>query len=86
MDDCINKGLKTGGILPGGLNVRRRAQGIYDALNAEHGQNQTAPHVVNDWIATYAMAVNEQQRGGCPRGNRPHERRGGGYSSDSAVL
>ena len=64
MDDCINKGLKTGGILPGGLNVRRRAQGIYDALNAEHGQNQTAPHVVNDWIATYAMAVNEQNAAG----------------------
>ena len=32
MDDCIERGLHTDGILPGGLKVKRRAKGIYDAL------------------------------------------------------
>lgn len=37
MNDCINRGLERDGILPGGLNVRRRAKGIHDALQAERG-------------------------------------------------
>jgi len=64
MNDCINRGLVTDGILPGGLNVRRRAKGIYDALMAERGMNQTAPHTINDWMSTYAMAVNEENAAG----------------------
>lgn len=64
MEACIERGLETDGILPGGLNVRRRAKGIYDALQAERGMNLTAPHTVNDWISTYAMAVNEENAGG----------------------
>ncbi len=64
MNDCINRGLATDGILPGGLNVRRRAKGIHDALQAEHGMNLTAPHTINDWMSTYAMAVNEENAAG----------------------
>ena len=37
---------------------------IYDKLQAERGMNLTAPHTVNDWISTYAMAVNEENAGG----------------------
>ena len=59
MDDCIDRGLAEDGILPGGLNLRRRARRIHEALKAEHGQNLAAPHTVNDWISVYAMAVNE---------------------------
>jgi L-serine dehydratase len=64
MDDCINRGLETDGILPGGLNVKRRAKGIHDALLAERGMNQSAPHTINDWMSVYAMAVNEENAAG----------------------
>lgn len=64
MNACINKGLETGGILPGGLNVKRRAMGIHEQLKAEQGKNFTAPHTINDWIAAYAMAVNEENAAG----------------------
>lgn len=64
MNDCIDRGLAREGILPGGLNVRRRAKPIHDALQAERGQNLTAPHVINDWMSVYAMAVNEENAAG----------------------
>ncbi|MBE0413241.1 L-serine ammonia-lyase [Yoonia sp.] len=64
MNTCIDRGLKTDGILPGGLQVRRRAKGIYDALLAERGVNLSAPHTINDWMSTYAMAVNEENAAG----------------------
>jgi L-serine dehydratase len=64
MTDCIDRGLRTEGILPGGLFVKRRAKGIYDALMAERGMNLSAPHTINDWMSTYAMAVNEENAAG----------------------
>ncbi|MFT4708424.1 MAG: L-serine dehydratase [Ascidiaceihabitans sp.] len=64
MNDCINRGLVIDGILPGGLNVKRRAKGIHDALLAERGLNQQAPHTINDWMSVYAMAVNEENAAG----------------------
>ena len=64
MDDCIDRGLARDGVLPGGLNVRRRAKGIHAALLAEAGLNLAQPHVVNDWLSVYAMAVNEENAAG----------------------
>ncbi len=64
MNDCISRGMKGEGILPGGLKVRRRAKGIHDALMAERGLNITAPHTINDWMSLYAMAVNEENAAG----------------------
>jgi L-serine dehydratase len=64
MDECIDTGFDEDGILPGGLNTRRRAKGIHDELQAERGANIQAPHIINDWIASYAMAVNEQNAAG----------------------
>ena len=64
MDDCINRGLENDGILPGGLNVKRRAKGIHEKLLAERGMNLTAPHTINDWMSVYAMAVNEENAAG----------------------
>ena len=64
MNDCIDRGLATDGILPGGLKVRRRAKGIHEALLAERGMNLTAPHTINDWMSVYAMAVNEENAAG----------------------
>lgn len=64
MNDCIDAGFEESGILPGGLNTRRRAKGIHDELQAERGNNFAAPHIINDWIASYAMSVNEQNAAG----------------------
>ena len=64
MEACIDAGLAQDGILPGGLGVKRRAMGIHEKLQAEIGQNQTPPHVINDWISAYAMAVNEENAAG----------------------
>ncbi len=64
MRDCMDRGLVEDGILPGGLKVRRRAAGIRRALEAERGRNLNAPHTINDWIAVYAMAVNEENAAG----------------------
>ena len=64
MNDCIERGLTSDGTLPGGLNVRRRAKDIHDKLLAERGMNLNAPHTINDWMAVYAMAVNEENAAG----------------------
>ena len=64
MANCIDRGLATEGVLPGGLSVKRRAMGIHEKLLAERGRNLTAPHVINDWMSTYAMAVNEENAAG----------------------
>ncbi|MXX88886.1 MAG: L-serine ammonia-lyase [Boseongicola sp. SB0677_bin_26] len=64
MKECMERGLHTEGTLPGGMNVRRRAAAIRAGLEAERGTNLTAPHVVNDWISAYAMAVNEENAAG----------------------
>ena len=64
MNMCIERGLKNTGQLPGGLNVKRRAKGIYDALISERGKNLTPPHTTNDWMSVYAMAVNEENAAG----------------------
>ena len=64
MNDCIERGLTTEGILPGGLSVKRRAKGIHDKLLEARGMNLTAPHTINDWMSVYAMAVNEENAAG----------------------
>ena len=41
-----------------------KKDGAFDALLAERGMNLTAPHVINDWMSVYAMAVNEENAAG----------------------
>jgi L-serine dehydratase len=64
MDACIERGLRIDGILPGGLSVKRRAKAIHAQLLGEAGANLAQPHVVNDWLSVYAMAVNEENAAG----------------------
>ena len=59
MEACIEKGLKTDGILPGGLNVRRRARELYERI--ESGK---APEWAGNLPSVYAMAVNEENAAG----------------------
>ena len=64
MADCIDRGFATEGVLPGGLKVRRRAAAIRQQLQDEAGRNLAMPHVANDWLSAYAMAVNEENAAG----------------------
>lgn len=64
MNGCIDRGLRVGGIMPGGLNVRRRAMAIHEKLNEEWRSNRLNPLLANDWLSVYAMAVNEENAAG----------------------
>ena len=64
MDRCIERGLQGEGILPGGLNVKRRAKGLTDKLHARAGANNAPLHSAVDWLQAYAMAVNEENAAG----------------------
>ncbi len=64
MNACMNRGLTAGGILPGGLKVKRRASEIYAQLKAEQGDNSIQPHRIMDFLSVYAMAVNEENAAG----------------------
>jgi L-serine dehydratase len=64
MNGCIDRGLRMEGELPGGLAVKRRAKAIMDRLIDQRANNQPMPHVVNDWLSVYAMAVNEENAAG----------------------
>jgi L-serine dehydratase len=61
MDSSIERGLSTEGILPGGLNVRRRAPRLYARIRNEAGSD---PFRGMDWVNAFAMAVNEENAAG----------------------
>ncbi len=59
---CIDRGLKAEGILPGGLEVKRRASGLWATLMANPQSNEREQ--LFDWLNVYAMAVNEENAAG----------------------
>ncbi|WP_460045886.1 L-serine ammonia-lyase [Pseudomonas sp. S2_H01] len=65
MQDCVEHGLKHEGILPGGLNVRRRAARLHRSL-----QELNKPNVIGstlsamEWVNLFALAVNEENAAG----------------------
>lgn len=65
MQDCVEHGLKAEGILPGGLNVRRRAARLHRSL-----QELGKPNVIGstlsamEWVNLFALAVNEENAAG----------------------
>jgi L-serine dehydratase len=61
---CVDRGLAREGLLPGGLKVRRRAKAIFDQLAARARVNARAAHEIMDYVAVYAMAVNEENAAG----------------------
>lgn len=64
MNAVVDRGFAQEGVLPGGLKVKRRAKALHDDLQATKYSNRNAPHVVNDWLSAYAMAVNEENAAG----------------------
>jgi L-serine dehydratase len=65
MKGCIERGIATEGILPGGLNVRRRAHRLAERLKEKEATGQASdPLAPLDWVTVYAMAVNEENAAG----------------------
>lgn len=63
MQACIKKGCEAEGILPGGLNVKRRAGSLYKKLIEKGLPTPNHPDIMN-WINVFAMAVNEENAAG----------------------
>lgn len=65
MQECVENGLRHEGILPGGLNVRRRAAKLHRSL-----QELNKPNVIGstlsamEWVNLFALAVNEENAAG----------------------
>ena len=65
MRDCVDNGLRNEGILPGGLNVQRRAARLHRNL-----QEIGKPNVIGstlsamEWVNLFALAVNEENAAG----------------------
>lgn len=63
MQECINHGLKTEGLLPGPLKVPRRASSLHRMLQANSNLSNDPMRVI-DWVNMYALAVNEENAAG----------------------
>jgi L-serine dehydratase len=65
MQECVEHGLKHEGILPGGLNVRRRAARLHRSLQ-ELGKPNVIGSTLNamEWVNLFALAVNEENAAG----------------------
>ncbi len=59
MRHCLEQGLRAKGLLPGGLNLARRAADLHEQL-LQHPDSTT----INDCLCAYAMAVNEENAAG----------------------
>lgn len=62
MEACLARGLEQDGVLPGGLNVRRRAPELWRKLQAAPQSNEREQ--LFDWLNCFAMAVNEENAAG----------------------
>jgi L-serine dehydratase len=66
MRGCVARGITQEGVLPGGLNVRRRAAALHRKLSERAaGRNLISDTMAAlDWVNLYALAVNEENASG----------------------
>jgi L-serine dehydratase len=64
MQGCVKRGCHTEGILPGSLQVKRRAAQLYAKLSHRPEAALCDPLNVIDWVNLYALAVNEENAAG----------------------
>ncbi|PSS46100.1 L-serine ammonia-lyase [Arthrobacter woluwensis] len=62
MEACVEKSIHREGLLPGGLNVRRRAPDWHDRLLKEDKDRD--PKYWQEWVNLVALAVNEENASG----------------------
>jgi L-serine dehydratase len=61
---CIDRGMRTDGVLPGALKVTRRANAIWKNLVADADRRIADPLAALDWVNLWALAVNEENAAG----------------------
>ncbi len=64
MQGCMERGLRSPGILPGGLKVTRRAPAMATELRNQPEASLKDPLTILDWVNLYALAVNEENAAG----------------------
>jgi L-serine dehydratase len=64
MQDCVARGCRTDGVLPGGFKVKRRAAPLHRDLTSNPEAALRDPLQVMDWVNLYALAVNEENAAG----------------------
>ncbi|HET6588260.1 MAG TPA: L-serine ammonia-lyase [Oleiagrimonas sp.] len=64
MQDCVARGLRSPGELPGGLHVKRRAPAMANELRDKPESSLKDPLTILDWVNLYALAVNEENAAG----------------------
>lgn len=65
MLECIRNGIDQEGVLPGGLNVKRRAPALYQELKKRSRMDMITPSLgALDWVNLYALAVSEENAAG----------------------
>jgi len=64
MADCVARGMRDTGVLPGGLKVQRRAPAMAAELTARPEAALKDPLTILDWVNLYALAVNEENAAG----------------------
>ena len=64
MQDCVARGIRQEGQLPGGLKVKRRAKQLHQQLLKPSSVSESDPMAVMDWVTLYALAVNEENAAG----------------------
>ncbi|MCE4547318.1 MULTISPECIES: L-serine ammonia-lyase [unclassified Caballeronia] len=64
MQQCVARGCTTEGVMPGPLQVKRRAAALYRKLTASPEKAMQDSLSVMDWVNLYALAVNEENAGG----------------------
>jgi len=64
MQDCVARGLRREGELPGGFRVKRRAPALHRRLTSNPEAALRDPLAVLDWVNLYALAVNEENAAG----------------------
>lgn len=62
MEDCVERGLRSEGVLPGGLGIRRRAPALHRSLTK--GGSPSDPAEFMEWVSVFAFAVNEENAAG----------------------
>jgi L-serine dehydratase len=64
MNDCIERGYRQRGELPGPFGLQRRAPALHDTLTRQDEGAYGDPLGAMDWIVLYALAVNEENAAG----------------------
>lgn len=64
MQASIDRGMRAEGVLPGGLNMPRRAHAIYQRLEEKFCNNDYDPLLMVDWINLWGFAVAEENASG----------------------